>query len=104
MILATSWTAVLLGCALCFGTKLAGYLVPHTVLERPRVVRFTTLLTVALLSALLAVQAFATGHEVVLDARAAALAVAAVALWLRAPFLVVVILAGATAALLRALG
>ena len=103
MIAATSWAAVLLGCGLCFAAKLAGYLVPHRVLERPRVVRISTLLTVALLSALLAVQAFASGRAVVLDARAVALAVAAVALWLRAPFLVVVVLAGATAALLRTL-
>jgi len=100
---ATSWAAVLLGCALCFASKIAGYIVPHQVLERPRVVRISSLLSVALLSALLAVQAFASGRHVVLDARAVALAVAAVALWLRAPFLVVVLLAGATAALLRAL-
>jgi hypothetical protein len=40
----------------------------------------------------------------VLDARLPALAVAAVAVWRRAPFLLVVILAAATAALLRLAG
>jgi hypothetical protein len=39
----------------------------------------------------------------VLDARTPALAVAAVLVWRRAPFLVVVLAAAATAALLRAL-
>jgi len=40
----------------------------------------------------------------VIDARAAALAVAAVLAWRRAPFLVVVLASAATGALLRALG
>jgi len=51
------------------------------------------------------VQTFtASGDGLVLDARAAGVAVAVSALLLRAPFLVVVILAAATAATLRALG
>ena len=58
----------------------------------------------ARVAALVAVQTFATGTALTLDARAAALAVAVVALILRAPFLAVVILAGVTAAGLRALG
>ena len=62
-----------------------------------------SLVTVALLGALVAVQAFTTGDAVVLDARAAALAAAAVALALRAPFVVVVVLAAVVAAGLRAL-
>jgi hypothetical protein len=103
VIAGTSWTAVLLACGLCFVTKLLGYLVPPAWLERPRVLRVTALLTVALLAALLAVQTFASGRAVVLDARAAALAVAALALWLRAPFIVVVALAAVAAAGLRAL-
>jgi hypothetical protein len=44
---------------------------------------------------------FASGTELVLDARVGALVVAGVALWLRAPFLAVVILGALTAALLR---
>ena len=44
----------------------------------------------ALLSALVATQTFATGHDLTLDARAAGLAVAAAAVLARAPFLVVV--------------
>jgi CP family cyanate transporter-like MFS transporter len=56
---------------------------------------------IVLLSALVAVQTFSTGSALVLDARAAGLAVAGVAVWRRAPFLVVVGLAALTTALVR---
>jgi hypothetical protein len=59
---------------------------------------------VALLAALVAVQTFDGGGRVVLDARAAGLAAAVLALVLRAPFLLVIVIAAATAAALRALG
>ncbi len=48
--------------------------------------------------------ALGDGRELSLDARLPAVAVAAVALALRAPFVVVVLLAAVTAAGLRALG
>ena len=66
--------------------------------------RVVALLAPALLAALVATAAFSTGTDLVLDARAAGLAVAAVALLLRAPVLLVVIAAAATAALLRLAG
>jgi hypothetical protein len=47
------------------------------------------------------VQVFADGTRLTLDARAAGLAAAVVALLLRAPFLVVVLVAAATASLVR---
>jgi uncharacterized membrane protein len=96
---------VLVACALAYLTKLAGYLVPAHWLSGPRLSRVTGLLPVALLTALVVVQTFATAQRgLTLDARAAGLAVAVVALLLRAPFLVVVVLAAATAAGLRYLG
>lgn len=102
------WVTVLVACLLAYLLKLAGYLVPDRLLAAPRVRRTTGLLPVALLTALVVVQAFAatgTGGQVLtLDARAAGLAVAIVALLLRAPFIVVVVLAAATAAGLRHLG
>lgn len=98
------WLAVLVACALAFAIKLAGHLLPEELLERPMVERAAPMLPVALLSALMAVQTFVTGQGLTLDARAGGVAVAAVALALRAPFLVVVLLAAATAAALRALG
>lgn len=98
-----TWVAVLAASAVCFATKLAGHRVPEHWLAQPRVARVASLVTVALLGALVAVQAFTTGDAVVLDARVVALAVAAVALALRAPFVVVVVLAALVAAGLRAL-
>lgn len=101
----TMWTALLLATAIAFATKLAGHLVPAHLLESPRVRRVTGALPVALLAALVATQAFtAPGGALVLDARAVAVGVAVVALLLRAPFLLVVVLGAATAAVLRAVG
>jgi len=100
-----NWLTVLAACALAYALKLAGYLVPHRLLEGRRVRRITALLPVALLAALVMVQALAGGgRTLVLDSRAAGLGVAVVALLLRAPFLVVVVLAAAAAAALRHLG
>lgn len=101
----TLWTTVLLASGLAFALKFLGYLVPHQLLDGPVVSRVSAMLPVALLSALVAVQTFtSSGGVLTLDARAAGVAVAITALLLRAPFLVVVILAAATAAGLRALG
>ena len=65
--------------------------------------RVVDLLAPALLAALVATQAFASGDELVLDERAAGVLAAGVAILLRAPLLVVVLAAAATAAGLRAL-
>jgi hypothetical protein len=61
------------------------------------------LLAPTLLAALIVTQAFADGRHLVLDARAAGLGAALVAVALRAPVLVVVALAAGAAALTRAL-
>ena len=85
----------------CYLLNLAGLSLPATVLERPVVRRVAGLIPVALLSALVAVQVFSSGHRLVVDERAAGLGAAAVLLVLRAPFLLVVSGAALTAALLR---
>ena len=95
------WAGVLVACAGCYALKLAGLSLPVRVLQDARVQRTVPLVPVALLAALVATQTFSSGHHLVLDVRAAALAVAVVAVLLRAPFLVVVASATATAALLR---
>ena len=97
-----TWAVVLLGSAVCFGLKALGFVVPHRVLDQPVVTRLVALTPVALLAALLAVVTFGQRQSLVVDARAAAVAAAAVALVLRAPFLVVVAVGAATAAVLRA--
>ncbi|MGW1930794.1 AzlD domain-containing protein [Streptomyces sp. NPDC001919] len=98
------WIAIALTAAGCYLVKLVGLLVPAGALERPLVQRLAALLPVALLAALTSQQTFGSGGAVVLDARAAGLAAAAVALVLRAPFLVVVGAAVAVTAGVRALG
>ncbi|MFJ9712901.1 AzlD domain-containing protein [Streptomyces sp. NPDC101234] len=98
-----TWIAVGATALSCYAVKLAGLLVPVGVLERPLVRRLAALLPVALLAALTAQQTFADGHALMLDARAAGLGAAAVALVLRAPFLVVVGVAVLVTAGLRAL-
>ena len=55
----------------------------------------------ALLAALTVMNTFAAGSALVLDARLAALAVAALALWARLPFLIVVVLGAAAAGAVR---
>lgn len=98
------WIAVIAASLISFAQKWIGYQAPPAVLERPRVARVTLLLPVALLGALVATQAATSGSELVADARLAGLAVAAVMLALRAPFLAVVVAAAVVTALLRALG
>jgi branched chain amino acid efflux pump len=61
------------------------------------------LLAPALLTALVLVDTFASGRSLVIDARAAGLAAAVVAIALRAPLLVVVVGAAAVTAAVRAL-
>jgi len=97
------WAGVLTASAACYVLKLAGLSLPRRWLENPRLQRVVPLIPVSLLAALVATQTFATGQHLVLDVRAAALAVAIAAVLFRAPFLVVVAAASATAALLRML-
>jgi hypothetical protein len=96
-----SWTVVLIACASCYVLKLTGLSVPARLLADQRVQRLATALPVALLAALIALQTWTSGHHLVVDARTGGLAVGAVAVLLRAPFIVVVVLAATTAALLR---
>lgn len=95
------WFVVVVASIGCYLSKLAGYLVPRHVLDNPRVGRITALLPVAMLSGLVVVQTIGAGQGVLLDARLAGVAAGFVALLLRAPFLVVVLVAGLVAAGLR---
>ncbi len=97
------WVAVLATAAGCYALKVAGWFVPSSVLSRAQVRTVATLLPIALLSGLVVVQVLGSGQHLTVDARAAGLVAAALCLWLRLPFLVVVLAAAATAALLRAL-
>ena len=95
------WGWILLACALSYAIKLLGYSLPARWLQSPRMTQVAASLTVALLAALTVMNTFAAGTGLVLDARLAALAAAALALWARWPFLLVVVLGAAAAALVR---
>jgi hypothetical protein len=99
-----TWIAIGATALGCYAVKLAGLLVPAGALEKPLVRRLAALLPVALLAALTAQQTFEDGHTLVLDARVAGLAAAALALVLRAPFLLVVAAAVVVTAGVRAMG
>ncbi|WP_031508735.1 AzlD domain-containing protein [Streptomyces megasporus] len=99
------WGAIAVTAVGCYLVKLLGLSVPAGALERPLVRRLAALLPVALLAALTAQQTFGgDGGALVVDARAAGVGAAAVALVLRAPFLVVVAVAVVVTAGVRALG
>jgi branched-subunit amino acid transport protein len=95
------WTAVLAGSLGCYLLKLAGLSVPASWVEQPWVARIVDFVPAALLAALVTVQAVTSGQDLVVDGRLAGLAVAALALAFRAPFIVVLVLAGAAGALVH---
>jgi branched-subunit amino acid transport protein len=99
---ASLWVLVAGTCGGCYLLKIAGYLVPARLLDRPAVRRAVTLLPVALLAALVVVELLAAGSSYDIDApRIAGFAAGAIAVWRRAPFLVVIVLAAMVAAVLR---
>ncbi|NUS17340.1 MAG: AzlD domain-containing protein [Streptomyces sp.] len=101
---AGTWAATGVTAAGCYVLKMLGLSIPAGLLERPLVRRLVALVPIALLAALTALQTFGTDRlRLTVDARAAGLAAAWVALLLRAPFLVVIAAAVAVTAVLRAL-
>lgn len=98
------WTAVLLASLGCYLIKFIGVAIPESFLERPAVKHVIVLLPVSLLCALVAVQTLSANRHLGIDARLPALIVATIALRLKAPFIVVVFAAAASAALLRYTG
>jgi branched-subunit amino acid transport protein len=97
-----SWAALLGLAAASYVLKACGPLLAGDRELRPRLRQVLELVAVPLLAALVVVQTLDGGERLVADARVPALGVAAVLVWRRAPFLVVVLAAAATAALLRA--
>jgi hypothetical protein len=97
----TIWVGVLLASALVYSWKLLGHLVPERFVSNPNIRSLAALLTVAMLAGLVGIQTFVSTDGIALDARAAALAVAALLFYLRVPFIFVVIAAALVASLLR---
>lgn len=94
------WIGIMATSIIAFLLKYLGHSVPERWLSHPRVLKINSMIPIALLSALVAVQTFTSDKTLVIDQRLAGLAVAVIALILRAPFAVVVISAAATSAAL----
>lgn len=99
-----NWPAVLSLAAGTYLMRLAGLLLRDRVSVPARVERYVDLGATALLVALVATAALTDGDGFAGWARAAGVAVGGLAAWRRVPFVVVVVLAAATTAGLRALG
>ena len=84
------WIATIGTSVIAYLIKFSGTLIPSRVLESPGIRRINALLPIAMLSALVGVQAFAIKKELTFDHRAIGLGVAAITLKLKAPFPVVV--------------
>ena len=99
------WIAVIGASAIAFTLKFLGHSIPERYLSNPRVLRINTLIPIALLSALVAVQTITDRSKLVLDQRLAGMALAVVALIFKAPFPIVVLgSAAASAAAFHLLG
>lgn len=99
----TVWPIIILASIAVLAIKLVGYVVPASIVAKPTPARIASLLTVALLSALIVVQTLGAGQGIAIDARVPALIVAAGLLAVRVPFILVVVAAAVTAALIRLL-
>lgn len=97
----STWAWIVAASLVCLATKLLGYLLPERWVGRPRVQQVTDDATIGLLAGLVAITTLGRGQGIVLDARLAAAAVAIVALRLKAPFLLVIVLGALAAALTR---
>lgn len=95
---------VLILAAGTYACRLAGQVFRTRIAIPERQVRLLESGAVVLLAALTAVTAFTAGHQFAGVARPAGVAVAGLLAWRRAPFVVVVLAAAATAAVLRRLG
>jgi branched-subunit amino acid transport protein len=99
------WWAIAVLAIGTYAMKAAGPLLLGGRILPPMVQHISTLLAATLLAALIALATFTQGDAVTFDGPlVAGMATAAVAVRLRAPFVVVVILAAAVAAALRAIG
>jgi branched-subunit amino acid transport protein len=100
----TLWLAVITAGVVVWALKTSGYAIPQKFVEGAAMSRVAAVVTVALLSSLVFSQTFQSSEGLTLDARLPAVAVAAVLLYYKAPFLLVLLGAGFVAAGLRFFG
>jgi len=98
--MSTFWIVVIGSSIALFALRYSGYMIPEKYLTNPRVLRINTLIPIVLMSAMVGVQTVTENGKWVIDQRLAGIAVAVVALLLKAPYFVVMISAALTSALL----
>ena len=94
------WLGVIGTSLIAFLLKYLGHSIPEKYVSNPRALRINTLIPIALLSALVGVQTITEKGKWVIDQRLAGVAVALIALSLKAPYFVVVISAAITSAVI----
>ena len=94
------WLGVIGTSLIAFLLKYLGHSIPEKYVSNPRALRINTLIPIALLSALVGVQTVTEKGQWVIDQRLAGVAVALIALSLKAPYFVVVISAAITSAVI----
>jgi branched-subunit amino acid transport protein AzlD len=93
------WIATLATSIVCFILKVLGYSLPESVLNKPLVQRINSLIPIALLSSLVAVQTLGNAKSVVIDHTLVGVLVAAISLRLKVGFPVMMLLAAISSAL-----
>ena len=96
-----SWTLIVLLAIGAYAFKFAGLVIIGSRTLAPVLERCLALIPAAVISALIVKDTLTAGQDVVIDARAAGIAVAIVAAWRRAPLIVVIVLGAAVTALVR---
>jgi hypothetical protein len=97
-----SWTVITLLVAGVAGQRLVGMFAGRAMLARvPALERLASLIPAAVVAAVIVQLTVASGKSVVIDERLAGLAIAGILVWRRAPFIVVILAAAGTTALLR---
>ncbi len=97
------WALIIVLSSVAYALKVLGFVVVGNRTMPPVLERCLALIPASLLAALVAKDTFTSAQDLVIDARAVGLAVAIVAVWRKAPFIVVVVAAMAATALVRAL-
>ena len=96
-----TWLVIAVVGGMTIAFKAAGPVLLGTRELPPRVASVVDVLAPAMLAALVVTQTVGGDGEIVIDARLAGVVAGGVAVWLRAPLLVVMVVAAVTAALIR---
>ncbi|MEX0848404.1 MAG: AzlD domain-containing protein [Ilumatobacteraceae bacterium] len=97
-----TWTLVVMLAAGAYACKAVGFFVLGRRALPPALERCLALIPAAVVSALVMKDTFSTGQDLVIDARVAGVAAATIAVWKRAPFVAVIVIAAGVTAGVRA--